>query len=364
LLKKNSVGAAVLLLTASAVLAGCGGSSEDEGGGGGGGEELQKVDLALSTSSLFGYGYWMAQELGYYEDEGLDVTLQATGGSSDVAGLLASNQVPAGMGVPGAMLPAMEQGANLYPFFTYAYGEVFDVVVPAGSDIASMEDLEGMRIGITATTGGEAPLLRALLVDAGMDPETDVEIVAVGEATPNIKLSLEQEKIDAFAGPKSAISTFNAVGLDVESIAPESLDTLPAEGLVASEESKDDDELLIALARATAKGQLAAYTNPDGAACVLMEVLPEEFSDPEAGRDSLAGVMEVTTAPKGDDGEYEFGYLDAEGWETYVDIFQQSETIKTDVPVADLVVTDLLPEINDFDRESITTEAEELPTDC
>jgi NitT/TauT family transport system substrate-binding protein len=357
------VGAAALLLAASATFAGCGSDSKDETGTGKDGD-LREVDLALSTSSLFGYGYWMADELGYYEDEGLDVTLQATGGSSDVAALLASNQVPAGMGVPGAMLPAMEQGSDLYPFFTYAYGEVFDVVVPTGSDIASIEDLRGKTIGITALSGGEAPLLKALLTDAGIDPDDDVEIVAVGEATPNIKLSLEQDKIDAFAGPKSAISTFNAVGVDVESIAPESLSTLPAEGLVASAESKDDSELLTALGRATAKGQLAAYTNPDGAACIMMDVLPEEFSDEQAGRDSLAGVMAITTAPKDDAGEYSFGTLDAEGWATYVDIYKQAGTLTADVPVDDFVITDLLPDINDFDHDAIVSEAEALTTDC
>ena len=130
-------------------------------------EELRDVNLALSTTSGFGYGYWIAVGLGYYEDEGLNVSLQGTGGSSDVAQILAANNAEAGMGVPGAMLPAIEAGAGLYPFFTYAYGEVFDVVVPAGSSINNIAGLAGMKIGISELAGGEVPLVRACWLKQG-----------------------------------------------------------------------------------------------------------------------------------------------------------------------------------------------------
>jgi NitT/TauT family transport system substrate-binding protein len=357
--------AAVIVVTAM-VTAACGGdgdSAEAGGGGGGGGEDLRAVEMALSTDSVFAYGYWMADALGYYEDEGLDVTLQPTGGSGDVAQLLAGRQVPAGMGVAGAMLPAIERGADLYPFFTYAYGEVFDVVVPTGSDITDMADLRGKAIGISALAGGEMPLLRALLIEEGIDPDKDVELIAVGESTPNIKLALDQGEVVAYAGAKSVIATFDSVGFETESITPEALDTLPAEGLLATSESKDDTELLVGLARATAKGQLVTYENTDGAVCVLMEELPAEFTDEQAGRDSLAGTLPITTAPKGDDGRYQFGYLDVEGWETYVEIYKQSGVLEGDVEM-DEYVLDLLEDINDFDYDAVIAEAEELPTDC
>lgn len=359
MLNKRLMAVAAAVLLTSVPLTACGDDSDSGDSANG----LKAVDLALSTDSLFAYGYWLADSLGYYEDEGLDVTLQPTGGSSDVAQLLSSNQVPAGMGVPGAMLPAIERGADIHPFFTYAYGEVFDVVVPAGSDISEIADLEGKTIGVTALSGGEAPLLRALLVDAGLDPDSDVEITAIGEATPNIKLSLEQGRVDAFAGPKSATSQFEAVGLETVSIAPESLSELPAEGLVASADSKDDTDLLVALARATAKGQLVAYTNEDGAACLMMEALPEQFSDVEAGRDSLAGVIAITTAPE-ESGVYRFGDTNPEGWATYVNIYQQAGTLTEDIAVDDYVISDLGDQINDFDQAEIVEEAENLNTDC
>jgi len=325
--------------------------------------ELRQIDVALSTTSVFGYGYWVALGLGFYEEEGLDVSLQGTGGSADVAQILAANNAAAGMGVPGAMLPAIQAGANLYPFFTYAYGEVFDVVVPEGSDITDIAGLEGKVLGISELAGGEVPLVRALLVEAGLDPDSDVEIIEVGTDAPSITAAFDSNRIDAYSSAKADIAAMNATGLGTVSIAPASLATLPAEGLLATEETKGDADLLTRIGRATAKGQLMAYSNLDGTVCVLKDLIPEEFTDDAAGRASLEAVVAITTAPQ-ENGEYVFGFLDAAGWNTYVNIFIQGGVLTEEIDMSQFVMDDLLEGINDFDQQAIVDLATGLPTDC
>ncbi|MDZ7677753.1 MAG: hypothetical protein U5K29_04315 [Acidimicrobiales bacterium] len=210
----------------------------------------------------------------------------------------------------------------------------------------------------------EIPLVRALLAEVGLDPDSDVRIIAVGTDAPTVRLSLENGDIDAFSTAKSDIAAITAAGVELRSIAPDSLDTLPAEGLLASADAQDDDELLIAMGRATAKGQLIAYTSQDAAVCVLKQEIPEEFTDEQAGRDSLAAVLEITTAPENDDGTYQFGFLDAEGWNTYVEIFFQGDLLEETFDMTPFVRADLLDEINDFDQQEIIDMANELPTDC
>lgn len=363
---KSRIGITTLTLLA-VIVAGCADTTESTATTGTQVETTagtRDVTLALSTTSVFGYGYWIALDQGFYSDEGLNVSLQGTGGSSEVAQILAANNAEAGMGVPGAMLPAIEAGANLYPFFTYAYGEVFDVVVPEESELQSIADLEGLTIGISELAGGEVPLVRALLVEAGLDPDADVEIIEVGTDAPSVANALEQGRIDAYSSAKADIAAMNAVGLNTRSVAPESLSTLPAEGLLATEETKDDLDLLGRIGRATAKGQLVAYTNLDAAVCVLKNRIPEEFTDDTAGRESLEAVVEITTAPLGDDGTYEFGFLDAEGWNTYVEIFKQGGVISEDIDMSTLVLPGALEAINDFDQQEIVDLANSLPTDC
>lgn len=360
----------IAVLAAAVCLAVTAAACSDDGG------DLRDVTLALSTTSGFGYGYWIALDQGFYEDEGLNVTLEGTGGSSDVAQILTAKNAEAGMGVPGAMLPAIEAAIEegidpLYPFFTYAYGEVFDVVVPTGSSITDIAGLRGLTIGISELAGGEVPLVRALLAEAGLDPDNDVDIIEVGTDAPSVKVALDNDQIQAYSSAKSDIASMNATGLETTSIAPESLNTLPAEGLLASGDTQGDDELLIGLGRATAKGQLVAYTNLDAAVCILKkpEHIPEEFTDEQAGRDGLAAVIEITTAPR-QGGEYQFGFLDAAGWNTYVEIYLQGGVLSEELSgqgrlnMGEYVLDGLLDQINDFDQAEIVALANDLPTDC
>ena len=64
-------------------VAACGGDDDDGGA-------TQSIDLAMSDDTQYSYGFILAQELGYFDEEGLDVSLQSTGGSSEAVQLMAS----------------------------------------------------------------------------------------------------------------------------------------------------------------------------------------------------------------------------------------------------------------------------------
>ena len=326
--------------------------------------ELRDVTLALSTISPFSYGYQNAKALGFYEEEGLNVELQATGGSSDIAQILATGTAEAGMASPGAPLSAIEAGAKLYPFYTYAFGSVFDIRVPVDSDIQTVEDLEGLSVGISELAGGEVPLARFLLINAGLDPDTDVNLLAVGTDAPLVQLAFDRGDIQAYVGGRTDLAAIEATGVELRSIFPEGLQELPSDGLLASQEASDDRDLLIGLGRATAKGQLVGYTNFDATVCILKEQIPESFTDEETGRASLEGALPQTTAPQDAEGNYLFGEVDVEDWNANVQIFLAGGTIETEIDMGPLVIDDLFEEINDFDQAAVIELANNLPTDC
>ena len=59
-----------------------------------------------------------------------------------------------------------------------------------------------------------------------------------------------------------------------------------------------------------------------------------------------------------------FGFLDAAGWNTYVNIFIQGGVLSQQIDMGQYVIDDLLDEINDFDQQEIIDLANSLPTDC
>ena len=349
--------AAALLLVIALVGAACG----DDDGDGGGDVELREIELGLSGGSLAFYGFFAAEELGYYEDEGLDVNITPTEGSSEAAQQLVAENFDIAMGVPDAMLAAM-QTENLYPFYTYFTSEFRDWVVPADSAIQEVADLEGMRQGVSTLQSGEVPLVRYLLQQEGIDPQTDIQIIEVGDQPPSIQAALEQGRVDSFAGSASHVIAINAAGYETRSILPETFQSgLPVEGLLAREPHNEDSELLVGIARATSKGLLFCQTNPDACLDVIGQGRPELVEDRALAEETLENYINFSTPPE-EDGRLFFSPTSVEGWETYLGVYSSGEDpVVTDPDAIDLetlVIEDLRDQINDFDYDAVVEEAE------
>lgn len=360
----------VLVLVMSLVAAACGGDDPEssEGTGTGTDEETQEtvsLTMAMSTCSPYYYGYHIAAELGYFEEEGIDLKQECTSGSSEVASILAAGTVDIGAAGFSAMLPAMAKSSNVNPFFVHTYGEPYDVLALADSGITQIADLEGKTLGVSDLAGGEMPLVRALITNAGLVPEKDVQFLEVSENPGTVQVAFERGDIAAYSSGVSTTAIFPSTGIDTVSILPEFVGDLAAGGLMASEEWKDDLDVLARVGRAAAKGHLIAFENPDAAVCVMKEVIPAEFEDEEAGRASLEGSLLATTAPKNDDGTYDFGrgVAEVDQWNEYINLYVEAEVLDEAFDPAPFLI-DVKDEINNFDQQAIIDQANELPTDC
>ena len=106
-----------LLAAMSLLVAGCGGDDDEAGGTGAettAAQDLDQVTLQLKwvTQAQFA-GYYAALEEGYYEDEGLDVTLKPGGPDITPEQVVASGQAEFGIDWLPALLAARDQGGDL-----------------------------------------------------------------------------------------------------------------------------------------------------------------------------------------------------------------------------------------------------------
>ena len=125
-------------------------------------------------------GYYAAAELGYYADEGLDVTL--LDGSVEIVPqqLVVAGAADMGLGWVPRVLESNEHGADLVNIAQMSQRSATLEIAFAHSGIETVEDLRGMRVG-TWGFGNEHELFVALRA-AGIDPENpdDVTIVQQG----------------------------------------------------------------------------------------------------------------------------------------------------------------------------------------
>ena len=100
----------------------------------------------IYSPSLCAAPMYIAIENGYFEDEGLDIE-QVTVDAAHVSEAIGADQVDVGMGLIGKMLQPLENGLPI-KFTTGIHTGCTKLLVPGDSDIKSIADLKGKKIGV------------------------------------------------------------------------------------------------------------------------------------------------------------------------------------------------------------------------
>src|SRR5215207_9133605 len=158
-------------------LAACGGDDDDEGGGGSEGGAADKVTLQLKwvTQGQFA-GYYAAQEEGYYDDEGLDVTIRPGGPDIVPEQVVLGDQAEFGINWLDNTLATRDQGGQIVNIAQVYARSGMTEVTWKDTGLDSITDLKGKKVGVWL--GGNEHKLFAALTKNGIDPQKDATIVA------------------------------------------------------------------------------------------------------------------------------------------------------------------------------------------
>src|SRR5688572_16149968 len=171
---------AALLVAALLAVVGCGGDEDGEAGGTGTGAEpaeLEPVTVQLKwvTQAQFA-GYYAALEEGFYEDEGLDVTIRPGGPDIVPEQVVLGGQAEFGLNWLDNTLATRDQGGQIVNIAQVFARSGMTEITWADSGLEEIGDLEGKKVGVWL--GGNEHKLFAALTKNDLDPESDVEIVA------------------------------------------------------------------------------------------------------------------------------------------------------------------------------------------
>jgi NitT/TauT family transport system substrate-binding protein len=190
------------------ILSACGSSGSSSGSG--------NIQLKIMVGGLSKQIYlpnMLTQRLGYFKQEGLDVTLidEASGQSSENEVL--AGQVDAGSGSYNHTIELQAAGKEMEAvvLLNVAPGEAEIVSAKAASQIHSVKDLKGRNLGVTELGSGTQTLTTALLHNAGITPD-QVHFIPVGAGDTFIA-ALQQGKIDAGMTTEPTISRILATGI-------------------------------------------------------------------------------------------------------------------------------------------------------
>jgi len=137
-----------------------------------------KLAYALSTTAASQLPFWLANDAGYFQKNGLDVSSRTVTGGSNTTATLLSGEVQLVTGGGAEALSAITNGADLVILATT--GPKFEYVFEVTDKIKTAADLKGQRVGVPAIGGNADIAMHAALRKLGLDPDKDVTITATG----------------------------------------------------------------------------------------------------------------------------------------------------------------------------------------
>lgn len=280
--------------------------------------------------------YVVAQEDGLFTAEGIAVTLDIADGSGYVSQQLVSGNVDFGLlGAADAVI-AFTKRDDIRILFCNQINNVYRIVATAESGVESVDDLRGKTIGYTEPGGGESQLVTAALAEAGLEVNTDVTLVPVGAAGPQSLAALQDGTIQAYSSNFADVGQLAAQGIDWVDITPAKYSAVPGGCFATTEEvlgTEEGKKSAIAITRGWVAGEYAAIEDPDGAFDTVCAAEPAVCENPTAARALFDEAMKLI-APSGDGRP---GELDPAGWQTIVEMLQDSGTVTGDVDIATLI---------------------------
>ncbi|MDQ2662347.1 MAG: ABC transporter substrate-binding protein [Actinomycetota bacterium] len=337
--KKRRFGLAALglMATTAVVLTGCAGATPEPGGD----EPKELTKVTLTTNYLAGgpnSGFMLADELGYYEEVGLDVDIQEGQGSATTASVVAQGNSEFGYADGPAAMQVMAQGGDLIIIAPVLQTNGFSIMSLEENGITDVSDLVGKSVGVQPGTA-QSNLFNAVLAANDVDPAS-VEIVNIDPSA--LVGSLLEGRVDAItAGADSQGVQLRDQGATINEILYKDagVPTVGLSMIVQRSWAEENPEIVEAFVAASLKGWDAARDDPEAAAAATLAAFPAAGTE-EAFVKQLNVDIPLLCSP----GAESLGLFPADNWDITFDLLVQYLELPDAQPISDYYTEDYLPE--------------------
>ncbi|WP_117149559.1 ABC transporter substrate-binding protein [Paraliobacillus zengyii] len=319
-----------LLVTLGFIITGC---ANDEQAS----QELEKVTMVLDwTPNTNHTGLYVAQAEGFFEEEGLDVeiTLPSESGADQV---VAAEKADFGISAQETITEARTQDIPIVSIAAVIQHNTSGFASPVDKEITSPADYAGK------TYGGWGAPVEAAVIDSLMKQEDasveDVNIINMGNTDFFTAVERDIDFAWIYYGWTGVESELRGVDLNMQYLTDysEKLDYYTP--VITTNEMMIDEnpETVEKFLAAVAKGYNYAIDNPEEAADILIEAVPD--LDPE-----LVKASQAWLSPKYQDDAAKWGVQDVEVWENYADWMYENDLLETELNANDAFTNEFLPE--------------------
>jgi len=229
----------------------------------------ERVVITYSSRSIASIDLFIAQERGFFRDQGLDPQLVQVRATAAIAALVAG-EVNA-LGSIGSAIRAIPRGAPIKVLAVSLRRPVFWLVTRP--ELKSVGDLKGKVVGTTTLGGSQHTAGIRMLRRAGLNPERDVTVVLGGDVPTQLQALVNGSIQVGILSPPTVIVARDKYKMNVLASAMDEFTSLQ-NGLAVSDQSlREQRELVRRILRARAKGNRYFHLEERGSSEILAKYL-------------------------------------------------------------------------------------------
>lgn len=307
-----------------------------------------------------------ARELGYFDQENLEVDVIVLTGSGVIIPQLLSGAVHSAYASLEPLPVSRQPGKPNFPIrFVYNYlpRSIWEIAVLDESPIKTVADLKGKNLGLVSLTAGNVLLTQAMLQKEGVD-WTTVSRVAVGSGVPAFE-ALRRKQVDAINLWDTMHSALAMSGTKIR-LLPYTKDfaELSSHGFPVTEELlKTRPDFIARFGRAMSKGAVACQANLEGCIKSFWREYPSLKPTTGSEADNLKREVAIMK-PRIDNLMFKrtdtnMGAFESRDWTQVIDALKMGGMIteSVNIPLETLYTNQLVPEYNKFNRKEVIEQA-------
>lgn len=316
-------------------------------------QDLKPVTVLLpneNTTTLF--SAFTARELGFFEDEGLDVTFLSSDTTIPYVAFLSNGQADLIM----LDAPQTFQAVNAQQPIAVIYeGMQFapeGVAVAADSPIQNIGELKGKTVGLASDR--DLITLQVALDTAGVTID-EVDTVVVGDTGPVLANAFRNQTVAAVAAAANDWTTVQANGIAVREITPPEVSENPANSFVIYKPRMEELRPVVGpFLRAWAKAVVAGQLDAETVAAICAKSVPEEWENKDAGMLLLQASFKMNF-PKTE----LYGDPQPEIWKNIQGPYVKFGVIAAEIDPASFLDNSFIEEANGFEEAEVRAALDE-----
>lgn len=273
--------------------------------------------------------FYLGKERGYYQDEGIDLSIEEGKGSGVAMQIIAAKSDTFGMSDSGSLMLGASKGQPVQAVMSLVNTTGFGVIFLADQNIKTAKDFEGKTFA--ASPGDALTQLFPAIIAANDLDASKIELVFMD---PGAKVvAVMERKVDALLGGiDDQVFTIRAQGLEADAIGFGDLGVNTVGITVHAHEDtiKDDPDLVRRFVRASQRSWQAAIDDPQAAVDAAMKVKPD--LNPTTLLTQLTTTITLLDSPntKGKP----IGYGAEADWEETKDLLIKYRDLETEMPAS------------------------------